>query len=172
MTSQNALVETPRAATPPVRLDANSAVIETRFGEMEFRLEHAIHMPRGMLGYADFHDFGLANMPDPKLDQFKLLQSLSEHELSFIVAPLNPETEAIDPADIRAACEVLSLDPENSIVLLVVSTRRIGQATQISVNLRAPIILDPASRTAYQHVLLNNRYSIRHVIGTTPAAGD
>jgi flagellar assembly factor FliW len=44
--------------------------------------------------------------------------------------------------------------------------------TQISVNLRAPIILDPDSRTAFQHVLLNNRYSVRHVIGTTAPSGD
>lgn len=172
MTSQNALVETPVAATPPVRLDAETAVIETRFGEIEFRLENAIHMPRGMLGYADLQDFGLANMPDPKLEQFKLLQCLNQQELSFIVAPLNPETDAIDPADIHAACELLSLDPDRSIVLLVVSTRKLGQTTQISVNLRAPIILDPASRIAYQHVLLNNRYSIRHVIGTTAPAAD
>ena len=172
MTSQNALAETPVAATPPIRTEDETAVIETRFGEMEFRLENAIYMPRGMLGYADFHDFGLANMPDPKLDQFKLLQSLSAPELSFIVAPLNPENDAIDPADIRSACELLSMDPEQAIMLLVVATRRIGPMTQISVNLRAPLILDPVSRTAYQHVLLNNRYSVRHVIGTTAPAGD
>lgn len=172
MTSQNALVETIVAASPPVRVDAETAVIETRFGEIEFRLENAIHMPRGMLGYADHHAFGLANMPDPKLEQFKLLQSLSDHELSFIVAPLNPDHDAIDAGDIRAACGHLSLDPDQSVVLLVVSTRRIGAATQISVNLRAPIILDPVARTAYQHVLLNNRYSVRHVIGTTVSAAD
>ena len=172
MTSQNALAETPVAAVPPIRGDADTAVIETRFGEMEFRLENAIRMPRGMLGYADFQEFGLANMPDPKLDQFKLLQSLTDHELSFIVAPLNPENDSIDPADIRLACEALGLNPDKAIVLLVVSTRRIGQMTQISVNLRAPVILDPTSRTAYQHVLLNNRYPVRHVIGTTAPAAD
>lgn len=172
MTSQNALAETPVASAPPIRVDAGTAVIETRFGEMEFRLENAIYMPRGMLGYADFHEFGLANMPDPKLEQFKLLQSLSDHELSFIVAPLNPENDTIDPADIGAACALLSLNPDQSVVLLVVSTRRLGPNTQISVNLRAPIILDPVSRTAYQHVLLNNRYSVRHVIGTTAPATD
>ena len=72
MTSQNALAETTVAAGPPMRSDADTAVIETRFGEIEFRLENAIHMPRGMLGYADYHAFGLANMPDPKLEQFKL----------------------------------------------------------------------------------------------------
>lgn len=172
MTSQNALAETVVAASPPVRVDAETAVIETRFGEIEFRLENAIHMPRGMLGYADYREFGLANMPDPKLEQFKLMQSLSDHELSFIVAPLNPDHEAIDADDIHAACRLLSMDPDRSVVLLVVSTRRIGAATQISVNLRAPIILDPVARTAYQHVLMNNRYSVRHVIGTTGPAPD
>ena len=167
MTTQNALVETTTIAQqPPVTVASETVTLDTRFGNIEFQLENAIYMPRGMMGYADFHDFGLANMPDPKLDQFKLLQCLTEPELSCIVAPLNPETGTIEPDDIAIACESLSLNAGDAIVLLVVATRQIGPTVQISVNLRAPVILDGANRTAYQHVLMNNRYPVRQIIGT------
>ena len=172
MTSQNALVESAVPPAPAIEIDEESVKIETRFGEIEFHLENAIFMPRGMLGYAEYHEFGLANMPDPKLDQFKLLQSLDNPELSFIVAPMNPESDTIAPEDIRKACELLSVDPEKAVVLLVVATRRIGATTQISVNLRAPVVLDPINRRAYQYVLLNNRYSVRQVIGTAETQPD
>lgn len=173
MTSQNALVEAPLPTVePPGGVDRDTVVIETRFGKMEFLLQNAILMPRGMLGYADYHSYGLANMPDPKLEQFKLFQCLEEDSLSFVVAPMNPGPESIEVADIEAACEALAIDPANAATLLVVSTRQIGAATQITVNLRAPIILDGISQKAYQHVLMNNRYPVRQVIGTAAKAAD
>jgi flagellar assembly factor FliW len=166
MTTQNALVEPTAAQQPPVAIADEYVTVGTRFGDIEFHLENAIYMPRGMLGYADFHDFGLANLPDPSLEQFKLLQSLVEPELSFIVAPLNPEGDTIETDDIALACEALSIDVAAAIVLLVVSTRQIGPTTQISVNLRAPVLVDGNNRKAYQHVLMNNKYPVRQVIGT------
>ena len=172
MTSQNALVETTEPPAPAIDIDDDTVRIETRFGTMEFQLENAIYMPRGMLGYADYHDFGLANMPDPKLDQFKVLQSLETPDLSFIVAPLHPEADTIDPEDICEACRLLTVDPEKAVVLLVVSTRKIGPTTQISVNVRAPVIVDTGNKRAYQYVLLNNRYSVRQVIGVAGPQSD
>ena len=172
MTSQNAFVEATNPPAPAIVVEEETVKIETRFGSMEFQMENAIYMPRGMLGYADFHDFGLANMPDPKLQQFKVLQSLETPDLSFIVAPLSPESDTIDPADIGQACDLLTIDPQKVIVLLVVSTRRIGATTQISVNVRAPVLIDAAAKRAYQYVLPNNKYSVRQVIGVAGPQAD
>lgn len=140
--------------------------LETRFGVMSFDRANAIVMPRGLLGYAEHREFALANMPDPKLQQFKLLQCLSQPALSFVVVPADLESGILDPADIRAACRTLSVADQDVAVLLVVATRKIGAATQISVNLRAPVIVDTRNQTAWQFVLTNNRYPVRHVIGT------
>ena len=172
MTSQNAVVEATPALEAPAAVDPDTVTIETRFGDIEFQLQKAIHMPRGMMGYTDHHEFGLVNMPDPKLDQFKLLQSLEDPTLSFIVAPLQPNSETIEVDDFEAACEALSIDPANAVALLVVSTRQLGPTTQITVNLRAPVILDGESQKAYQHVLMNNRYPVRQVIGTAAKTAD
>ena len=57
--------------------------MDTRFGLMEFNDEHAIYMPRGMMGFADKKNFGLARIPDPRMENFLFLQNLADQELSF-----------------------------------------------------------------------------------------
>ncbi|MPY72338.1 MAG: hypothetical protein GEU92_19965 [Alphaproteobacteria bacterium] len=54
----------------------------------------------------------------------------------------------------------------------MVATRRIANKTQVSVNLRAPIIIDSASHTGWQHVLSNSRYPVRHVIADVNHSAD
>lgn len=156
------------AATPEIQPEPGSApvTIETRFGEIDFPTENMIIMPRGLLGYGEFRKFGLTALPGDGVEQFMLLQSLEDQTLSFVVAPYNTETGTIDPADIATACHSLAFDPANIACLLVVSTRQAGEAVQISVNLRAPVIVDTVSRVGHQYVLLNNRYSVREIIGT------
>lgn len=164
MNPSNAAETAAQEIAPPSAAAGDRVTIETRFGEMAFARNDAITLPRGLFGFADYHDFGIANLPDPRLEQFKLMQCLTEPSLSFIVAPLNMASGTIDAADIDNACGALSIAPENAAVLLIVATRKIGPETQISVNLRAPIIADTASQTAWQHVLNNSRYPVRHVL--------
>jgi len=175
MVTQNAAAEQPDKTDsgngapveqPAIRADADQIDIDTRFGTLRFSRDKALHMPRGLLGYADDHEFGLTKLPDQNLDQFMLLQSLSAAELSFIVAPLNRDGETLEEKDIAAACATLSISPEHAAILLVVSTRRIGEVTQISVNLRAPVIVDGETNRAWQQVLANSRYPVREVIGS------
>ena len=89
---------------------------------------------------------------------------MTEPTLSFIVAPLNPESDIIDAADIDDASERLSIARADTAVLLFVATRKIGVESQISVNLRAPIIIDTKSQTGWQYVLNNSRYPVRHLL--------
>jgi flagellar assembly factor FliW len=171
MTPQNAAVEQTATSASVGRIDETGCVaIDTRFGTMRFDRESTVNMPRGLLGFTDFQEFGLCSLSGAGLDQFMLLQCMTNADLSFVVAPLNRDGKTIAEDDIAAACEALGVDMENVAVLLVVSTRRVGAATQISVNLRAPIIVDAQSRTAWQYVLLNNRYSVRELIGQAPRA--
>lgn len=164
--SSTAEAQEPAIAAPNalVASTRETVVIETRFGEMSFDRDNAIHLPRGLFGYADYHEFGIASLPDPKLEQFKLMQSLTEPTLSFIVAPLNTESGIIDAADIDDASERLSIARADTAVLLIVATRKIGVESQISVNLRAPIIIDTKSQNGWQYVLNNSRYPVRHLL--------
>jgi flagellar assembly factor FliW len=124
------------------------------------------------MGYAEYRDFGLAAMPDPRLDQFKLLQSFSEPGLSFAVLPLAMDNGMIEPSDVADACKVLGVNFGDAGVLVIVATRQIGATTQVSVNLRAPIVVDTENHTGWQYVLGNSRYPVRHVIANAAPAAD
>lgn len=156
----------PTAGADPVVAAAatGKVTLDTRFGVIEFDRADAIRMPRGLLGYTEFREFGLSDLPNPGVSQFKLLQSLVEPTLSFVVAPFNIECGAIEEDDLDGACRSLSITAENLAIVLIVATRKIGPETQVSVNLRAPIFIDTLSQTGWQFVLPKDRYPIRHVI--------
>jgi flagellar assembly factor FliW len=137
---------------------------------MEFMDQHAIYMPRGMMGFADKKNFGLAQIPDPRMDSFLILQSLTEPDLSFILMPLDPESQIIEQRDIDTVRDGFSIEPPDLAVLSVVSIRDVGGSAQVSINLRAPVFVDVANRSAWQHVLSNGRYPIRYILESGSAA--
>lgn len=153
-----------RAPAPIEQCAPSRVVLETRFGLMEFSNEHAIYMPRGMMGFSDNKNFGLAQIPDPRMENFLFLQSLTDAELSFILLPMTPENPMIDQHDIDVVRDSFSIEPRDLAVLTVVSIRDVGGSAQVSINLRAPVFIDVGNRSAWQHVLTNGRYPIRYVL--------
>lgn len=148
-------------------LDAPPAVgdatfIESRFGHLEFRSDNALTLPQGVLGFSGYHDFCVANLPDGKHPQFKVLQCLTEPDIAFLVVPFNIDSEAIDEADLDDACDALSIERQDLVIFLIVTVRREGDGASVSVNLRAPLFIDKDKHTGRQYVMPNNKYSIRH----------
>ena len=58
------------------------------------------------------------------MEQFKLLQSLDELQLSFITLPVAVSNNIITSEDIRSAAHDLQIDNQNLVVLLIVSVHR------------------------------------------------
>lgn len=145
-------------------------VIETRFGTMEFAEEQSISMPRGVLGFADHTEFGLAHLPNKFIDQLMLLQSFSDPETSFLVLPINLDAGIIDEADLSGACATMNVDPDNAVFAVIVTIRDVGGQPQITTNLRAPLVIDVETRNGWQYVLPNGKYSIRHNLAPTPVS--
>ena len=141
-------------------------VVETRFGDYEFTPDNTVIMPSGLIGFPDHRIFGIANLPEPVPQDFKLLQSLGELPISLIVMPSSPEQAPIEPSDLDEACAASGLKPSKVHLLFVCTLREKenGEGIEMSINLRAPIILNLAERTARQHVFQNDRYSTRHAL--------
>lgn len=137
-------------------------VIESRFGTLTIHPHASLLFPQGLLGFADFRDFALAELPNGKHPQFKALQCLTDANLAFLVAPLANDSPAIDPADVEEACQTLSIAREDLVIVLIVTVRRDDDGAHVSVNLRAPVLIDTRQRVARQYVLPNNKYEIRH----------
>ncbi len=142
--------------------DSSEVTIESRYGAVTVNLKNAIFFPKGILGLPDCKDFCIATLPDKRMERFKLLQSLNDAKLSFVVLPLAADTPLIDKADIQECCTVTQIKPENLVILAIVSVQKTPEKTRITANVRAPIIVDTNDKLAIQYVFPNNKYNICH----------
>jgi flagellar assembly factor FliW len=138
-----------------------AVVIETRFGPLEFGPANSIFMPVGPLGFGACHHFGLAELPKPASDRFKLLQSLDNHDLGFIVTQLEPDDARISRDDLEDAAMSVGIPMEAALFLLIVTIRANDESTSITANLRAPVVLDKNRLVARQVVMANNALPIQ-----------
>lgn len=138
--------------------------IASRFGAITVDKAKAILFPVGILGMPEMHHFVLTDFPNPKLKQFKLLQSLDDHELSFITLPMDLDNTILDRADIDNACRDMEIAPEDLAVALIVSVHRGMTNVQLSVNARAPIFIDTHRQAAAQYVFTSSKYKVQHFI--------
>lgn len=166
MSTQNAAVPDHEDGLPGADAGgAESAVtVETRFGTMEFDRTRIIRLNQGLLGFPDHLEYGLANLPEERYGRFKLLQCITDPELAFPVLPLDFVPGLIDEADIREALEALGIARESAVVLLIATARKEEDGISISVNLRAPVVVDADRCIGRQYVLSNSKYPIRHVL--------
>lgn len=173
MTPTHAAVSPPCPAPEPAPESgsAGGVVVDTRFGLMEFDPARAIAMPGGIPGFSHAKRFGLGPLPGVRGGQFLLMQSLDDAALSFIVLPTAAEGGMIAAADLTDACAALGIDVAAAAVLLIVTVREAMGERQLSVNLRAPVIVDTASQRAWQHVLGNGAYPVRHILSRAQPQG-
>ena len=75
---------------------SSKKIINSRFGEISVNLENTINFPFGLLGFEGFKQYVLSEFPGDNLPGFKILQSVEDDELSFVVLPLSQGTELIE----------------------------------------------------------------------------
>lgn len=138
--------------------------IKSRFGEITVDTSKAIIFARGMLGIPDKHNFVLATFPNPKMQQFMLLQSLDDTSLSFITLPLDLKNNIISDSDISAACRDLQISEANAAILLIVNVHRGLDQVKLSVNARAPLLIDATRKVGAQYVFQHDNYKVQHML--------
>jgi len=151
------------ASAPPSGGDQKTTV-KTRFGVIEFDLNQALTFPKGIPGFVGYQSFGLAMIPSETQSSFMLLQALEPDDLSFIVLPYEPAAGLIEAKDLEAALQHLGLAQANCAIMLIATFRRMGNSFETSVNMRAPIFIDTEKRLAWQYILPNDRYEVRHTL--------
>lgn len=153
-----------QAATGGVAMPEGGLIsIKTRFGEVAVDTAKAVLFPRGLLGMPDKTRYAITSFSSPKMAQFKLLQSLDEHTLSFITLPLELENSIIGINDIRNAAADIQIREESLAILLIVSVHRSPDQVKLSVNARAPIFIDAERKIGVQHVFQNDQYKVQHM---------
>jgi len=139
--------------------------IETRFGTVEVNPENQIHFRSGLLGFGEATEFVLIDLENPKYELFRMLQCINDPSLSFIVFPPNLESGLIDRADIEAAAKTVNMRFEDVVILLLVTIRGQKDASStLSVNLRAPVLIDSVKLSGVQYVMPNDKYPVRFML--------
>ena len=54
----------------------------------------------------------------------------------------------------------------------VVAIRKGAERPEISINMRAPLLVDMRRRLAWQHIIPYGDYSVRHVLNAEPATAE
>ena len=147
----------------PTALPSDTVIVETRFGTYEFTPAQTVVMPHGLIGFADQQLFGLANLPAPVPEAFKLLQSLGEPPISFVVMPILSDEAPIEAADLDQACAATGFvrDEIHVMFLCTIRPKADGEGIDMWANIRAPILFDLEARQARQYVLPSDRYPLR-----------
>jgi len=133
----------------------------SRFGEVEIAETDTLEFAEGLLGFSELKRFVL--LDDPNDEIFAWLQSCETPEIAFPV--LEPELFSnqyqIDLS--RTDLEALKVADMKQTRLLTIITIPIDP-TQMTANMKAPIVINPAQRIARQCVLQDNSLQIREPI--------
>lgn len=155
---------TQASSAMPLPMTGEQDVIDTRFGKITLKKENPIVFPQGLLGMPDKCSFFLTEFPSEKLKQFKLFQCLDDFGLTFITLPLDMENAIITKEDLATACKDLDIPSGELAILLIVSVHRSATTVTLSVNARAPLLIDTKRMLAAQYVFPHDRYKVQHTI--------
>lgn len=157
-----AMTPDPMKNKHPVPGSDSALTIESRFGSVTVHRENAIFFPQGLLGLPPKLHFAITDIPQKSMGQFKLLQCLNDHSLSFIVLPLDVDNTLIERADLLETCDILNVKEENLLTLLIISVQRSPEGVKVTANVRAPVVIDVADKAAIQYVFPHSKYQITH----------
>lgn len=139
-------------------------VIQTsRFGPVMFEADDILNFPEGLLGFSDLRQFVLVD--DPADEIFIWLQSCETPEIAFPV--LEPElfSHTYKVNLTKTDTENLRLAPAEKTKYLCIITIP-DDPTQMSANMKAPIIINLDKKICRQCVLQDNSLAIREPIFT------
>jgi len=138
-------------------------IIETtHFGNIEIIEENILDFEEGILGFEDIHKFGIINSEDPQ-SPFSWIQAIEKPELAFaLVDPFAIKKDYDFELKDEDANFLGIDDPSQTAVFAIVVIPE--DTKKISMNLKAPIIMNTNNKKAAQIILNSDKYTVRHFI--------
>jgi flagellar assembly factor FliW len=139
-----------------------SVIVKTgRFGQLTVGNDEIIRIPHGIMGFPESTEFCLVDPGDETLILW--LQSLQNPEIAFPM--LEPKIFRPEYAARLSAAELRELKLENINQSAVFSILTIpGDVTQMTANLKAPLVINLKEQIARQVVLQENEYTIKQLM--------
>jgi flagellar assembly factor FliW len=136
----------------------------SRFGEIEVDDAKILHLPDGIIGFPDFKRAALLDhQPD---SPFRWLQGVDHPEIAFVV--IDPLALVPDyPLDTLK--QIIAKDDKRPEEIAVAAITTVPKPPQpITVNLSAPIVIDPQKKSGAQVILNDTRFGTRHILVQEP----
>lgn len=142
----------------------SNVYVESRFGTIALNRCEKFDFPQGIIGFPHEVSYVLTTVPGyDEREDFFLLQSTTNANLAFIVMPLEPYlgNEAIEK-EVAPYIKVFELDQNNVEFFSIVSLGQGLDRSEITINLRAPLLFDMNQKKAWQIIIDNQNYEIAH----------
>ena len=132
------------------------------FGTIEIDESSIIRFADGIIGFEDYHDFVLLDDGDD-MSPFRRLQSVEDSGLAFILLDpfsVKPDYEFTIDDDMAAR---LSIGSDEDVVVFSIVVIP-DDIKLMSINLKAPIIINSEERRGAQYIIDRGDYGVRHYI--------
>jgi flagellar assembly factor FliW len=128
-------------------------------GVVEASPDSFLTLPEGLIGFEDHKEFALLELAD--YAPFQWLQSFSDPGLSFPLILPSVAVQGYEPALPDADRQALGLEAgELPVIYCIASVAESGG--DVTLNLRAPLLVNPRKHIARQVVLADARWEIQH----------
>lgn len=133
-----------------------------RFGEMEIDEEQIITFPKGIIGFEEYKDYAVLDLSGGDLD-VKWLQSAVEPSLGFVIInPVSVFPSYVPKVTEKDLKDLKTETPGDLVAMAVVTVPK--NIEKMSLNLQAPILINPVARLAKQVILTSSEYTTKHDI--------
>jgi len=133
------------------------------FGEIEVREEDVLEFEYGIPGFEDMTKFVILGKTDDENSPFFWLQSVQNSNLAFVI--MNPRDLVPDyevEIDMFTANLLKFQDENDALIYAIVTVPE--DISKISINLKAPIVINAKNNKGCQVVIENDKYKFKHII--------
>lgn len=132
-------------------------------GTVEVSPESFLTLPEGLIGFEEHKEFALLALAD--YEPFRWLQAFSDPGLSFPLLDPHAVLPGYQPTIPETDRQALALEgPDRPVLYAIASVSETGG--DVTINLRAPIVINARRRLARQVVLADSRWEIQHPVFT------
>lgn len=142
--------------------DGATLTFNTRFGQVELREDRLLEFPQGLFGFRECTQFGLAKLPSVDNSPLMLLQCVNQPSIAFLVADPSQLGVELTGADLSEALTETSMPSADTQFLTILTLYDQGDSYYLTANLKAPVLINSASRIGQQFIFSNKSYSTQH----------
>lgn len=134
------------------------------FGNIDISDDKIIEFPKGIIGFENCNHFVLMHGDEEGREHLiKWLQSVEDGDLAFpVIDPLKINENYNPVVEEELLKEIGTFEPDDLFVLTVATVPK--DVEKMTVNLKAPVIINTATMKGIQLIVDNEEYSVRQSV--------